>query len=573
MDSHVLLKFLSNKKKFSLSSMYKNLSISTPKDKTAAKQILRNLERQGALTIKDGRFVEVLDHKKVKAHTVDSPTAKTSKTPIRIVESEDDHRFIMERYSLPKHFSKKILNEVAHKSADNDQDSTRKDLRKDFIVTIDGADSKDLDDAVSIRKSFFGDWILGVHIADVSHYVERGSATDKEAYSRANSYYLVNKVIPMLPEQLSNDLCSLNPNEDKRCMSIFLTINAKGDLKDYKIVSSWIRSKHRLTYDFVNDVLLGKTKCDGRLKKTLFQMDKLFRILNKKRINKGSVDFNFREKKIQLDDQSKPVNFYQKDRLDSERLIEEFMLMANTAAADFLTKKGLGLYRVHDSPPPEKYQRLRTFAAKYGSILPESPDSKQIQDFLNLMFDSPVLASAETFVLRSMAQAVYHPTNKGHFGLAFDLYTHFTSPIRRYADLVVHRLIKHFLVSDHTRSPYRSGKLDEIALHISAQERVAMEAERDFFKIKAVRYLKQFEGCEFDGKISSVTSFGLFVEMESGIEAMVRYQDIPGYFVFDEETLSAKSRQKTYRLGDPCRVLIEKVNTERAMIDAVFVNS
>lgn len=508
-------------------------------------------------------------------HKMNSRSKSTDMRPkIKFSDADQDVAIISQKYSLPKEFSYLIKQEIKNRYWEENQhcETYREDLTNHFVITIDGADSKDLDDAVSISKSFFGKWTLGVHIADVSFYVFKNSGLDKEALSRANSYYLIDTVIPMLPKELSNDLCSLNPHEHKKTMTIFIDFDSKGNIIDYRIVPSVIKSSYRMTYDRVEEIIQGSPEKDSKLRKTIKKMDKLFRVLNKKRMQDGSVEFNFKEKKIKLDSLGNPVKIYQKDRLDSERLIEEFMLAANQAAGDFLTKKGLGLFRVHDVPPAEKYINLRKFAAKRGVALPEVPKPQDIQNFITSLANSSVQMSGEILALRSMAQASYQRENIGHFGLGFQKYAHFTSPIRRYADLIVHRLIKYFLFTPNEVPIYTTESLDRIATHISSQERVALEAERDLAKIKSVRYMSSCVGEVFDGIVSSVTSFGIFIEMKyTGIEALIRYSEIDDFMVFDEEQLIArnKSGSKIYALGSPIKICITKVDVERGFIDAV----
>ncbi|MGL4388200.1 MAG: ribonuclease R family protein, partial [Brevinema sp.] len=490
-------------------------------------------------------------------------------------EAHTDVDVVSEKYSLPsRKFPIPVQKEILQKVWESEKhaDSNRQDLRKYFVVTIDGVDSKDLDDGVSISKSFFGKWTLGVHIADVSYYVAKNTALDKEAQVRANSYYLIDTVIPMLPEELSNQLCSLNPQEDKKSMTIFMNFDNQGKMLNYRITPSVIKSAYRLTYDRVEEMIKGAPEKDHILKKNIDLMTKLFRILNKKRMRDGTVDFNFREKKIKLNEKGQPIKIYQKDRLDSERLIEEFMLSANQAAGDFLTKKELGLYRVHDVPPAEKYVNLKNFAAKRGVKLPDVPKPSDIQKFVSSLANTPIQMSGEILALRSMAQASYHRENIGHFGLGFAKYAHFTSPIRRYADLIVHRLIKYFLFDIDKTPIYTSNSLDLVAQHISSQERVAMEAERDLMKIKSVRYMEPFVGDVFDGVISSVANFGIFVEMkETGIEGLIRFSEMDEFIIFNEEELSASNRSgtKKYFLGKAIQIKIIKVNVERGFIDAV----
>lgn len=590
MKENEVLQFIAEKRDVSFTSIYKKFHSKTPQEKRFLKKMVDHLQKQGTVMIHPITNRITMDkiqedhthqsHKKerrTRPHHTFSPREKKSLT---FGESDKDLSLIKEKYQLPDEFSADVLREIENEvwKQQVSQEKHRQNLSDLFVITIDGADSKDLDDAVSISKSFFGGWELGVHIADVSYYVPKGSPLDQEAYQRANSYYFINKVTPMLPQTLSNDLCSLNPHEEKKSMSIFISFDNQGNMKKYRIIPSVIKTSYRMTYDRVEEILNGAEEKDAVLAKNIKLMGQLYRILHQKRMKKGSVDFNFKEKKIILDENDIPTKIYQKDRLDSERLIEEFMLSANQIAGEFLSKNGLGLYRVHDIPPQEKYQRLRTFAAKRGYQLPDVPVPKDLQDFINSLIDSPVQMSGEIITLRSMAQAVYQQENIGHFGLGFDLYAHFTSPIRRYADLVVHRLIKYYLFKDKggsSQAPYTKSELDTIGSHISAQERIAMEAERDLFKIKSVRYMKPFEGERFQGTVSSVAHFGIFVEEpQSGIEAMIRYTDMKEYIVFHEDELRAsnRSRTKNYQIGMPIHFRIVKVNVERGFIDAEEVD-
>ncbi|MGL5955202.1 MAG: ribonuclease R family protein [Brevinema sp.] len=570
MNSKVLLPFIQKKKNLNLAVLYRHFECNTPKCKKKIKEILILLQEQGdiSLDLKYGKIVSLRQTGKtvnrLNKYTDDERKITYTNQP------KDDLILINQKYQLPQDFSPSVFAEIEQQSWDSSLENQRKDFRKFFMITIDGADSKDLDDAVTLTKSLFGYWELGVHIADVSHYVLQNTELDEEALKRANSYYFINDVIPMLPKQLSNELCSLNPHEEKKAMSIMMRFDNHGNLKDYQITPSLIKTSYRMTYDRVEEIIQGAEEKDSELKKTILRMNKLFRILHQKRMKNGSIDFNFREKKIILDERDVPIKIYQKDRLDSERLIEEFMLMANQAAGDFLTNNGLGLYRVHAIPPSEKYQRLRNFASKRGYQLPSVPTPKDLQEFINSLIGLPVQMAGEILTLRSMAQAVYQQDNIGHFGLGFELYAHFTSPIRRYADLVVHRLIKYYLFQ-RKQAPYTPDELDHIAQHISSQERIALEAERDLYKIKSVRYMKDREGETLQGKISSITHFGLFLEeQESGIEAMIRYVDMPDYISFNEDELTAYNRSKkiTYKIGTNVRFRIAKVNVEKAFIDA-----
>ncbi|MGL5722861.1 MAG: ribonuclease R family protein [Brevinema sp.] len=573
MDQQMIIRFLSDKKEVGLIDLYNKFSVKSPKAKTALHGMLSTWERCGALRFNKATksIVIVSPSKFVQGKSRSSaPGDKIARPPIRLEGVEQDLPLIIQRYDLPKKFSSAVLQEIDAQDWEKQPDLPREDLKDLFIITIDGSDSKDLDDAVHVKRTANG-YELGVHIADVSHYVAPSSALDNEARTRANSYYLINTVLPMLPPALSNDLCSLNPQTEKRTMSIFMDFSAEGFMRGYRICASTICTRYRMTYDRVQEIMDGASENDAELAENIGLMAELFQLLLQNRLSKGSIDFNFKEKKIVLDDEGLPTKVYLKDRQNSERLIEEFMLSANIAAATFLHDKGLGVYRVHDTPPPEKYTNLKAFAAKQGIKLPDVPKPKDLQTFLLGLKDSPMLASAEILTLRSMSQAVYQAENIGHFGLGFTFYTHFTSPIRRYADLLVHRLIKYFLYGVGT--PYELAWLEKTCTYISGMERTAMEAERDFFKIKAVRYMKPLEGQDLTGAISSVAAFGIFVEVDNtGIEAMVRYSDMKGYVVFDEVSLSAKAGNKIYRLGDPAKIRLTRVNVERGFIDAEFID-
>ena len=583
-----ILEYINKKRNVSFAIIYKKFDVETPQQKKDVKTIIQQLQDQGNISIdpKSNRIVASSDTQGASRNSAprfnNSRTGAPKKTfgkddrpMVRYTDDpEQDLVLIKDKFQIPGDFIPAIGQEIVNKIWDNQEsiEKHREDLRDLFVITIDGADSKDLDDAVSVSKSLFGAWELGVHIADVSHYVPQQSALDVEALARANSYYFINKVTPMLPQELSNDLCSLNPHAEKKAMSVFITFDNQGNVKKYRFLPSVIKTNHRMTYDRVEEMMKGDSDKDATLVKNINLMSKLFRILHTKRMGNGSVDFNFKEKKIVLDEHQLPTKIYQKDRQDSERLIEEFMLAANQAAGDFLTNNGLGLYRVHDIPPSEKYQKLKNFAAKRGYKLPDVPKPKDLQLFIDSLIDSPVQMSGEILTLRSMAQAVYQQENIGHFGLGFTLYSHFTSPIRRYADLVVHRLIKYYLFKNEFKNPpYKTEELDKIAAHISAQERVAMEAERDLFKIKSVRYMKPLEGETINGTISSVASFGLFVEdPATGVEAMIRFSEMKDYITFNEEELIASNRSKTkvFKIGMPLTIRIVKVNIERGFIDA-----
>ncbi len=493
----------------------------------------------------------------------------------------DDFEEIIEKYKIRKSFPDKAWKEAeAIKMViDPDEIKRRLDLRNKLIFTIDGADAKDLDDAVSVEKQGDG-WKLGVHIADVSYYVRKDSNLDHEALKRANSFYFVNKVVPMFPEKLSNGICSLNPEEDRLTLTVLMDISESGTVNKYSIHESVIHTGYRLTYDRVQDYLNGTLSYPSAgLQESLGEMNKLFQILYKKRIREGAIDFDFREQKCVLEENGEPVKFYLKERLDSERLIEEFMLIANQTIAKFLSDKGISIYRIHGVPTAEKIQDFVRLALKLGHKiygLPV-PSPLELQRVLYESKDKPHKDLVNQLLLRSMQQARYDTDNIGHFGLGFEYYTHFTSPIRRYADLIVHRLIKHKISGESGKPLYREEELRKIADHISAIERDAMESERDFYKIKAVRFMEGRVHKKYEGMITGVSSFGIFVQIRKyGIEGLIRYRDMDDdYYFYDEKNYCAvgKKSKKKYTLGDSVNIIVKKVNVQRGFLDLLFDNN
>lgn len=496
----------------------------------------------------------------------------------------DDFEKIIEKHKIRVEFPSSVMREAesAEEEIPQAEIARRQDLRNRLIVTIDGADAKDLDDAVSVERSGDG-WKLGVHIADVSYYVPKGSKLDGEAVKRGNSFYFINKVVPMFPKILSNGICSLNPQEDRLTLSVHMTIGPDGGVKEYEIRESVIHTRYRLTYDHVQNLLDGKTATEDReLMDTLREMHALFRVLNARRIRDGSIDFNFREQKCSLDENDEPVKLWLKDRQDSERIIEEFMLIANQTVAKFLSGKGVSIYRIHGEPESEKLQAFTRLVLRLGHKvrgLPV-PDAQEMQRILKEVEDKPHKELVNQILLRSMQQARYDTSNIGHFGLGFEYYTHYTSPIRRYADLVVHRLIKNFLSGREQgraeRTQYFEQELNRIADHISAQERVAMVAERDFYKIKAIRFMRGREGQVYDGLITGVTDFGIFTQIRVfGVEGLTRFQDLPDdYYEFDMANYRAVGRKtkKSYTMGDPVKVRVKRVNVARGFMDLLILS-
>jgi len=449
---------------------------------------------------------------------------------------------------------------------------SRLDYRKTLCFTIDPEDANDFDDAVSYEELGNGRMRLGVHIADVSHYVKRGTALDAEALERSTSVYLVNEVVPMLPERLSNDLCSLRPHVDRLTYSVLMDLDEEGNVQDYKIAKSIIRSARRFTYEEVQQILQQRR---GEYAETLLSLFALTQVLLKNRRRRGSIDFDAPEAKFKFDIHGLPSQIVTKVRLGAHRLIEECMLLANKTVSMHI---GLDakpfIYRVHDVPDPSRLRDLANFVKQFGYSLNVSQGvtTRALQKLLDKVEGSDVEYVINEVVLRSMAKAVYSDRNIGHYGLGFAYYTHFTSPIRRYPDLVVHRLLKEY---EEDLSPRRRT---ELAKHLpsvcrwaSERERRAADAERTSVKVMQAEYMKRHVGDEFEGVIGGVTDFGLFVEINDLlVEGLVRVRDLADdYYLYDEKhyALKGRSRGKIYRLGDRVRVRVVAVHPEERKID------
>ncbi len=494
---------------------------------------------------------------------------------------------IAREFKLPMSFPPEILRaaEAIDGRIPESEIKRRLDFRSHTCVTIDPIDAKDFDDAVSLETQSDGDVRLGVHIADVSYYVVEGSLIDQEAIKRATSVYFPNGVIPMLPEKLSNELCSLRPDEDRLAFSVFINLTPRGAVKDYEIVETVIRSKRRFTYEEVQTLLKEDSNKDAdrpgeEFAPLLREMYALSSMLTKKRMKDGSIDFDSAEAKFQYDETGKPSAIIKKVRLESNRLVEEFMLLANRVVAMHvgLSKKEEHpkpfIYRIHDSPDPDRIRELSLFVEKFGYKLPVDGGvpSKVLQKLLEEIKGSEVENVINEVALRSMAKAIYSDKNIGHYGLAFDYYTHFTSPIRRYPDLLIHRLLKRYQgpLPLQEREEIRK-RLPFIAKQSSDMERVAMEAERAAVKVMQVEYMKRHLGDEFQAVVSGVTHFGMFVEINDIlVEGMIHVRDLDNdYYVYDEKKYSLIGRRtgQQYRLGDIVFVKVLRVNPEERQID------
>ncbi|MBR3290760.1 MAG: ribonuclease R [Bacteroidales bacterium] len=495
-------------------------------------------------------------------------------------ENDTEMHAILAEYQLPYRFEP----EVEQAAGKISEAITQKDLagRRDFrsvtTFTIDPTDAKDFDDALSYRKLENGNIEVGIHIADVTYYVTPGSVLDKEAFARGTSVYLVDRTIPMLPEKLSNRLCSLRPHEDKLCFSAVFEMNAKA-----KVIGQWfgrtvINSDYRFDYEQAQQIIETK---EGPLAAEIQELHALATILRKQRFEKGAISFERPEMKVIVDETGKPLDVVQKESKESNWLIEEFMLLANRCVAEYATKKCKAknptfVYRIHEDPDPEKLDSLRSFAKNFGHQLGDTSNPKEAAGALNALMKEakgkPEENALQLLALRSMARARYSTDNVGHYGLAFQYYTHFTSPIRRYPDMMVHRLLAMYM--DGATS---QDKLyyEDCCEHCSVREQIATDAERSSIKYKMVEFMQDKIGRVFDGHISGLTEWGIYVEIDpTKVEGMVSLRDIRfDWLQFDEEKYETRGKAsgKVYRLGDPVKVRVLRANLEQKIIDYELV--
>ena len=500
-------------------------------------------------------------------------------------------KYIMRMYGYEMEYPEEAVNEAKSIALNtrSDSNSKRQDYRDLPTVTIDGDDAKDLDDAISISKNAAGNYMLGVHIADVSHYVRENSELDKEASERGTSVYLVDRVIPMLPEVLSNGLCSLNPNEDKMAFSVMMEVDVNGTVIDFDINESIISSNERMTYKNVHKLLNGKDESLAiRYKEMLpnfYLMRDLAVILRKKRRNRGSIDFNFKESKVIIGPNGEPTEITKYDITEANRIIEEFMLLCNeTVAENFGWGDFPFIFRNHDKPDTEKMSNLNSFLKGIGYSLksPGNVHPAELQKLIGEAKGSPVEHLVNTVVLRSLKKAEYNPVNSGHFGLASEFYSHFTSPIRRYPDLMIHRLIKKRLGIGGEKSPSDAREIEILAAHVytvarssSEMERKAEKAERDLVdRYKAV-FMEKHIGETFTGVVSGVTGFGMFVELENTVEGLVKLSNLNGYYIFDKDNhaLYMKSGPGRYTIGTVVKVKVVSVNVNLGEVDMIIAET
>lgn len=486
---------------------------------------------------------------------------------------------ILAEFGLPYSYPAEV--EAAARELDDgitpEEIKKRLDMRDVTTFTIDPKDAKDFDDALSIRSIENGLWEIGVHIADVTHYVRPGSVIDEEAYKRATSVYLVDRTIPMLPEHLSNGICSLRPNEDKLTYSVIFRMDDEAEIHHYEIVKTLTRSNRRFTYEEAQSVIENS---EGEFCDEILQLDKLAKKLREKRFAGGAIAFDRVEVRFEIDEKGKPLRVFFKEQKDANKLIEEFMLLANKTVAAHIGKQEKGkkaktfVYRIHDLPNPDKLHNFAEFIKRFGYYLKTSGKQNAVSASINKLLDAVdgkrEQNLIETLAIRSMAKAIYSTDNMGHYGLAFDYYTHFTSPIRRYPDMMVHRLLEHYLSGGKS---VNKDEYEDYCQHSSDREQLAANAERASIKYKQVEFMAEHVGLVYDGVISGITEWGVYVELvENKCEGMIPIRDLgDDYYVFDEKNycLVGKRHGRRFQLGDEITIRVAKADLDKKQLDFV----
>ena len=527
------------------------------------------------------QLAEAEDGDKVLAKILDWPT--NSKNPfgqiMRVLGKPGDHdteiHSILLEYGLPYTFPEEVeayASEIPIEIT-KEEISKRRDMRKDLTFTIDPKDAKDFDDALSFMVLENGNYEIGVHIADVSHYVKENTILEQEAYERATSVYLVDRVVPMLPEILSNNVCSLRPNEEKLTFSVVFKMDQKGNVLDSWYGRTVIYSDKRFAYEDAQEIIEGNdVAVEEPIKEAILTLDTLAKKIRKRRMSQGAISFDRTEVRFNLDENANPIGVYVKESKDANKLIEEFMLLANRKVAEFIgKKKKTFVYRIHDEPNIDKLALLQGIISKFGYRIDTNSRESTSNSLNQLLSDVHGKAESnmiETLTIRSMSKAIYTTDNIGHYGLAFDYYTHFTSPIRRYPDVMAHRLLQHYLDGGES---VKVEKYEEQCKHSSEREFMASKAERDSIKYMQVKYMQDHQDQEFEGVISGVTEWGIYVEIiENKCEGMVRIKDIRSdYFIFDEKqyALVGQADKRMYQLGDQVTVTVKNTDLERKHLD------
>ncbi|HTN19794.1 MAG TPA: ribonuclease R [Pelobium sp.] len=523
---------------------------------------------------------------KALAKIVDWPAG--AKNPVGVIknilgkqgENNTEMNAILAEYGFPLTFPEEVEQEARAISSaiSKEEIAKRRDFRNTLTFTIDPFDAKDFDDAISFKTLENGNYEVGVHIADVSHYVIPDSALDKEAFERGTSVYLVDRVIPMLPEVLSNNLCSLRPKEEKLCFSAVFEMDENANLVNEWFGKTVIYSDHRFAYEEVQEIIENKA---GDFVDEILKLNQLAHILRDRKFKHGAISFESTEVKFKLDENGKPTGVYVKERKDAHKLIEDFMLLANKKVAEFIAKKGKGkhrytfVYRAHDSPKPESLTAFAAFASKFGHKISTKSDRDTARSLNKLMAD--VEGTKEQNVLtqlaiRSMAKAIYTTKSSSHYGLAFDFYTHFTSPIRRYPDVMVHRLLEYYLAGGDS---VNADHYEKMCQHASQMEKKAADAERASIKYKQAEYLENHIGQTYLGIISGVTEWGMYVEIEENkCEGMIRLRDISDdFYVLDEKNycIIGQKKKRTYQLGDEVKIKVKRVDLAKRQIDFTLI--
>lgn len=577
-------------------------------------RILKIIKREvtnyvGEINFKNGKGIVTLDDKKVnieiEVKKEDSMNAVDGhKVVVELGRRINNHKYygkvieiighkndpgvdilsIIHKYNINIEFPEDVKEEVKEMPMEvlEEECKNRKDLRDVVIFTIDGDDTKDIDDAISIKKLNNGHYELGVHIADVSYYVKEGSPLDNEAMERGTSVYLVDRVIPMLPHELSNGICSLNPNVDRLAISCVMEFDSNGKQIDYEIFPSVIKSRIQMTYKKVNSILENNEVPSGYepYEKDLRLMQELANILRKAKENRGYIDFLVDEAKILVDENCVPTEIIKRDRGAGENLIEDFMIAANECVATHIYFMNLPfIYRVHEVPKEEKIRSYLSFIATLGYQVPgdiKDTRPKTIQKLVKFLEDKKEFKILSSLLLRSMQKAVYKPENLGHYGLASKCYTHFTSPIRRYPDTTVHRLLRTYLFDkklDTKTMRHWEDKLVFVAEHSSSRERASIDCEREVEDMKMAEYMEKHIGEEFEGMISTVTSFGMFVLLDNLVEGLVPIKDMNDFFHYDEErmTLTGERSHIKYTIGERVLIKVVRASKEEKFIDFEIV--